>query len=176
MTGGGGAAVRQVGGPPVIAWCGPEAAQTVHMLTRAAFAGQELLSPPSSATAETIEVVEADLAAGRGVLAAVGGAPVAAARVLLFEDHLQVRRVAVHPDFRRAGLATAIMRWLQERATDMGYDYVALGARKAISANRALYERLGYYEVADHGFWVEMRLDLQRHGQRSEPTVPGARI
>jgi tRNA threonylcarbamoyladenosine biosynthesis protein TsaE len=149
-----------------ISWCGPEAAQVVLALTRAAFAGQETLEPPSSATRETLETVEADLAAGRGVLAELDGKPVAAARVLVFDDHLHLRRLAVHPGFRRVGLASSVICWLHDKASQLGKDHMSLGVRKALPSNRSLYEKLGYYQVKDHGFWVELRFDLRPPARR----------
>jgi tRNA threonylcarbamoyladenosine biosynthesis protein TsaE len=149
-----------------ISWCGQEAAQVVLELTRASFAGQETLEPPSGATRETLETVEADLVAGRGVLAELGGKPVAAARVLIFDDHLHVRRLGVHPDFRRLGLASAIMRWLQDQSSRLGHDHMTLGVRKALPSNQSLYEKLGYYQVKDHDFWVELRFDLRPQRDR----------
>ncbi len=140
----------------VLCWCGPEEAATVHTLTQSAFKGQELLEPPSSATRETLEVVRSDLEAGRGVVGWLGDRPVAAARVLFFDDHLHVRRIAVHPPYRRRGIASSLISWLHEQAAQRGYRYVALGTRKALHLNRVLYERLGYHQVRDNGFWVEM--------------------
>lgn len=152
-----------------ISWCGPEAAQVVHDLTQAAFAGQETLEPPSGVTRETLEVVRADLGAGRGVLAELGGGRVAAARALFLDDHLHVRRVSVDPGFRRRGLASSVMGWLHHEAADLGYEHVSLGVRKALPSNRLLYEKLGYYEVEDHGFWVELRFDVRPRRSRLEP-------
>ena len=152
-----------------ISWCGPEAAQVIHDLTQVAFAGQEGLQPPSGATRETLEVVRADLEAGRGVLVRVGVETVAAARVLIFEDHVYVRRVAVDPRFRRRGLASKLMGWLHDEIAELGYGHVILGVRKALPANRLLYEKLGYYLVEDHGFWVELRYDLRL--DRAGPTT-----
>jgi len=152
-----------------ISWCGAEAAPVVLELTRRAFAGQEALEPPSSATRETLEVVGSDLSAGRGVTAALGGQTVAVARVVLFDDHLHVRRLAVEPRFRRRGVASELMAWLHTEAAASGYDYVSLGVRKALLPNRELYEKLGYYEVQDHGFWVELRFDLHRPRGGSTP-------
>lgn len=145
-----------------ITWCGPEAAGVVHALTLAAFAPQAALEPPSSATRETVDIVEADLAEGRGVLARFGPHTVAAARVLLRGDHLHLRRLAVHPDFHRRGIAMDVMRWVHDQAAVLGFSEVRLGVRNALPANLALYRRLGYEDVSDHGYWTEMRLALAR--------------
>ena len=141
-------------------WCGPEAAAEVHRLTQAAFAPQAVLDPPSGATRETVEVVRADLAEGRGVLAHLGRRPVAAARVLLEERHVHVRRVAVDPGFHRQGIARILMCWIHAEATRLGYAEVRLGVRKQLLAPRALYESLGYRQATDEGYWVVLRLSL----------------
>lgn len=153
-----------------ITWCGPEAAGVVHAVTLAAFAPQAALDPPSSATRETVEIVEADLAEGRGVLARLGPRTVAAARVLLRNDHLHLRRLAVHPDFHRRGVAMTVMRWVHYQAALLGFSEVRLGVRNALPANLALYRRLGYEEMSDHGYWTELRLGVERSDRPAPST------
>jgi ribosomal protein S18 acetylase RimI-like enzyme len=143
-----------------LAWCDGKAARVVHELTQAAFAPQMSLDPPSGATQETLEVVRADLTEGRGVLASLNSRAVAAARALLFDDHVQLRRLAVDPEFQRRGIASALMRWVQDQASLLGYREIRVGVRKVLESNRALYEGLGYTQVGDHGYWVELRLWL----------------
>jgi GNAT superfamily N-acetyltransferase len=143
-----------------IGWCPLEAAPVVLALTHVAFAPQAALDPPSGAVSETLDDVQADLVAGRGVLAWRGDRAVAAARVLFEPGHLYVRRVAVHPDEHRRGVATAVMRWIHEAAPALGYAEIRLGVRTPLVSNRELYRKLGYVDVVDHGFWTEMRLTL----------------
>jgi GNAT superfamily N-acetyltransferase len=97
-------------------------------------------------------VVEADLREGRGVLAYLDSRAVAAARALLRPDHLYLRRLAVDPSFHRQGIASALMRWVHDEARAMGYREVRVGVRKALVSNRALYAKLGYEEILDHGY------------------------
>ncbi len=134
--------------------CGPERAAEVHALTRAAFASQAALDPPSGAVRETIEVVRADLAAGCGVLAFLDHRPVAAARLLFEDAHTVVRRVAVDPAHQRRGVGRALMEWIHGDLARAGAREVRLGVRKALATQRAFSERLGYEEVSDEGFWV----------------------
>jgi len=143
-----------------IAWCGPEATDTVHRLTQAAFASQALLDPPSGAVLESVDVVREHLTAGRGILATARGEAVAAARVVLHEDYLHLRRLAVHPDCQRRGIGRAIMLWLQCQAPELGRHEIRLGVRHDLPGNRALYAALGYLPLAEHGYWTEMRLEL----------------
>ena len=52
------------GGPAcvLVEPCGAEAAEEVHLLTRAAFAAHAGIQPPSGALIETLDDVRADLA------------------------------------------------------------------------------------------------------------------
>ena len=80
--------------------------------------------------------------------------------MILRTDHLYVRRLAVDPSFQRQGIASALMRGLHDQAVLMGYGEVRVGVRKALESNRALYRGLGYAEVDDQDYWVELRLVL----------------
>ncbi|MGH9047344.1 MAG: GNAT family N-acetyltransferase, partial [Acidimicrobiales bacterium] len=158
----------------IIGWCGTEAAPVVHALTQAAFAPQVTLEPPSGATRETLEVVEDDLARGRAVVASLTGRTVAAARVLFSDGRLHLRRVAVHPDFQRRGIARALMTWVHAEAARLGCFEVRLGVRKALGSTRRFYENLGYELASDEGFWVWLALDLSDTPEVFDPDL-GAR-
>lgn len=140
-----------------IAWCGPESAAELHDLTQASFAEQAGLVPPILALSESVDAVAAELTARRGVLVREEGRGVAGCRVVLEDDTLHVRRLAVLPTHRRRGIATALMAWLEHEAATAGLAEVRLGVRDDLPDNRRLYERLGYAPVAHHGFWTEMR-------------------
>jgi tRNA threonylcarbamoyladenosine biosynthesis protein TsaE len=152
--------MQHLTGSLAIDWCGPERATEVHSLTQAAFAPQAALDPPSGATRETLEVVRADLAAGRGVLALLAERPVAAARLMFKDDHVVVRRVAVDPRSQGLGIGRSVMAWIHENLRRDGHRDVRLGVRKALTAQRAFYEGLGYGQETDEGLWVGLRLRL----------------
>ena len=68
--------------------------------------------------------------------------------------HIHVIDIALVPEMRGAGTGTALMRALQDYARDlaMGLD---LFVEKFNPALR-LYRRLGFFDIADHGFQIEM--------------------
>ncbi len=147
-------------------WCGPDAAATMHELTQLAFAPQAALDRPSGALSETVDIVRADLQAAWSVIGHLQSHAVAAARVRLHDDHLEVRRLAVHPASQRHGIATMLMTWIHGEAVALGHREIRLGVRHALPTNLAFYRHLGYEAAADHGDWAELRLWLGDVGQR----------
>ena len=112
---------------------------------RAAFAEYEaVLRPPSGALSETVADVERAMAEGGAVLAWSGDEAVGSARFGVRPDHVYVDRVAVLPTHRRRGIASAMMRFIEDLAQGLGRSELRLGVRGSLPGNVALYERLGY--------------------------------
>ena len=144
--------------------CGYDAAPIVHELTRAAFAGHEVLDPPSGTTAETVESVRRDLEAAGGALAWLDSRPVGCLRFVVTADHFHVRRVAVRPELQGRGIGRALMEWAEAQAENRGLPRVTVGVRLSLPGNLAFYRRLGYEVVAEHAHpgydrptWVSMQ-------------------
>jgi tRNA threonylcarbamoyladenosine biosynthesis protein TsaE len=137
---------------------GPEDAAAVHALTRAAFAGQEALDPPSGATSETVEDVAGWIAGNGGlVMVDLAGEVVAAARFSHQDGGFWLRRVAVRPDLQGRGLASALVEEGERAAAERGHRELRVGVRKPLTENLAYWRRRGFVDVADHGFWLELR-------------------
>ena len=123
----------------------PAQADIVHRVMRAAFAEYEaVLRPPSGALGETVADVERAMADGGAVLAWCGDEPVGSARFGVRPDHVHVDRVAVQPTHRRRGVASAMMRFIEDLASRLGQGELRLGVRGSLPGNLALYRRLGY--------------------------------
>ena len=58
-------------------------------------------------------------------------------------DALYVDALATHPDFRRRGVATALLRAAEQTARDAGLAAVALDTAESNTTAQALYERFG---------------------------------
>jgi GNAT superfamily N-acetyltransferase len=95
----------------------------------------------------------------------VGATPVGRGMVLFAEHEeystsaarercAEVRDVSVLEGVRRRGVATAVMRFLQDAAREAGYRRIGLsvGLDDPAEAARALYERLGYAHA--HGPFI----------------------
>lgn len=72
-----------------------------------------------------------------GRLAAYGG-------VQYVLDEGNIVNIATHPDYRRRGLATAVMRELESRLKERGVEIVFLEVRQSNIPARTLYEKEGY--------------------------------
>lgn len=66
-----------------------------------------------------------------------------------------VSNLAVHPDYRRRGIARRLTEAVIERAEKRGVPWVALEVRRDNRAAKGLYEKLGFVGV---DAWTEMRL------------------
>ncbi len=150
-----------------------EDAPTILMITRAAFEQfRGRLDPPSGALDETLEsLVEHTFQSDHGAaLAFVDGQPAGVLRWSIPPEraYLYVGRVAVLPAYRRQGVASALMGWVDAHAAALGLPAVQFGVRLQSPENIRFYERLGYHisEYAHHAGYdlptfVWMRKDLQ---------------
>jgi [ribosomal protein S18]-alanine N-acetyltransferase len=59
-------------------------------------------------------------------------------------DELHVNNIAIMPDFRRQGIATALLTHVLELGRDLGATRATLEVRRSNDAARLLYERFGF--------------------------------
>ena len=62
-------------------------------------------------------------------------------------DETDMMNVAVHPDFRRQGIAEALVNGLVEQLKDMGSHCLTLEVRASNAPAISLYEKLGFSEI-----------------------------
>jgi tRNA threonylcarbamoyladenosine biosynthesis protein TsaE len=132
-------------------------AATVHALTRAAFAGQETLEPPSGATRETVQDVARWIADNGALVLLDADEIVAAARFSHQDGGFWLRRVAVRPDRQGRGLAALLIDAGEREAARLGHHEMRVGVRRPLVDNIAYWKRRGFADEAEHGFWVELR-------------------
>lgn len=114
----------------------------------AAFGARPVLQPPATADAETPETVAAAVAAGGGVYALVDDRP---AGVILLAavapTVVTFRRVCVHPDFQRHGVASTMVGLAEDFAAGLGFDRVELFAREELPELIGFWRHRGF-EIA----------------------------
>ena len=67
----------------------------------------------------------------------------------------QIRYMAIVPHWRRKGLGSALLEWLEQRATEMGMKHIHLDAREEYAA---FYRAHGYEDRgAGHVLYGEIR-------------------
>ena len=113
----------------------------------AAFGARPALDPPSTAIAETATTVAAQLVEGAGVYAQVDGRPAGAMLGVTDAADPRIatyRRVSVHPDFQRHGIASTMVAAAEELAARAGYRRVELFARAEFAELIAYWQHRGY--------------------------------
>jgi ribosomal protein S18 acetylase RimI-like enzyme len=128
-----------------VALTGASQAELILRLAVEAFAEfRDTLVPPPGILRESIEDVARSIETGGAVIAWDSDVPVGSARFHPEPDHLYVGRVAVPPAYRRRGIASAMMDFIEDHARSLGYVETRVQVRQALPSNVALYESLGY--------------------------------
>jgi len=124
-------------------------APLVRAIMRKAFAEYlGALPVESGANAESLEDVSAAIRAGGAVLAFAGDEAIASARFTPVHGGLYVGRVAVLPTHRRRGVASTVMRFLEDVAAGQGRHAILIEVRDSLPGNVELYRSLGYELVS----------------------------
>lgn len=111
----------------------PEAAEIERLCFSEPWSESALSYMCTSQNTRAVAVIDKEC----GRLAAYGGA-----QYVLDEGNIV--NIATHPDYRRRGLATAVMRELESRLKERGVEIVFLEVRQSNIPARTLYEKEGY--------------------------------
>lgn len=70
------------------------------------------------------------------------------------EETVEIKRMYTHPDFRKKGLATAIVKELEKWAKELNYKKAVL--ETSLEQNEALsvYEKSGYERIPNYGQYI----------------------
>ena len=110
------------------------------------------LDPPSGAHSDTARLLNLYLQVERALIAEVGGEPAGCVFYHISDRSLYMHRLSVPPDWRRQGVGAALVAAVEHQARDYFMDWVTLGVRVTLPANRRFYEKRDYqvYEFASH--------------------------
>jgi predicted N-acetyltransferase YhbS len=135
-------------------------APDVAALVRLAFGAQSAATdPPSAALRETAATIAAAIAEGGGAGFDTSGQLVAVVLWTEKEGGLYFGRLAVRPDWRRRGLARALIAAAEAEARRRHLVRVHLSTRLPLLDNRRLFAACGYREV-----------ELRAHAGYAAPT------
>ncbi|MEM6299839.1 MAG: GNAT family N-acetyltransferase [Bacteroidota bacterium] len=68
----------------------------------------------------------------------------------------EIKRMFTHPDCRGKGLASQVLRELENWAVEEGFDYLMLETGKRQPEAIALYEKNGYQRIPNYGQYAQM--------------------
>jgi ribosomal protein S18 acetylase RimI-like enzyme len=128
-------------------------ADALHELTQCAYAEYQDSLTPSSATLETVRDVRERLwwGAFRAVVVETPtGKLVGATRYRVGSDGLYFFRLCVHPEWRRRGIAQALVQWLENEAWQRQAQRLWCQVRKTVPRNVELYRSCGFEIVSEH--------------------------
>ena len=104
----------------------------------------ECFTNPTTRDMLRYEVETSDVLHGYVMRPKPDGMIVAWCAVWIIFDELHINTLAVHPDWRRQGLASLLLTHVLDDAVRLGADKATLEVRESNQAARRLYERFGF--------------------------------
>jgi ribosomal protein S18 acetylase RimI-like enzyme len=138
--------------------------EELHSFVHSAFRDLPI-DPPSSVLRETLKDFAARLRADTIFVASASGQLIGSVFCTPDEDALYIGRLAVRPDWRRRGVASALVDAAKAEAKHRGSMRMTLGARIALAGNVALFRRHGFVvvrETCHPGFTTPTSYDMEQ--------------
>lgn len=119
--------------------------EIIHRIMIKAFWEYHEAEPPSSALAETVELVAEDLRSnGQALLMRENNKPIAMVRFFISDKTMTVYRLAVIPEKQGRGLAKQLLQALEEFAYEHGVKIIFCKVRATVPKNLHLYRSVGF--------------------------------
>lgn len=126
--------------------------------------GALAIDPPSGVLKETQADFAARIARETCFIVEADGRLIASMFCVRKDDALYISRLAVAPEWRRRGIANALIEAARQEARERGFVRMTLGARLALPDNIALFRRHGFMvvrETCHPGFAVPTSCDME---------------
>ena len=150
---------------------GDELSAVLAVLKTAYAEYEGVLDPPSGVTRETVQSLSEQMESADLVAAEVEGTLAGCVLYRAEPDQIYLGRLAVLPEFRGRGIGAALVRFVEQRAGELGMKRVRLGVRIVLRELQSWYQRQGYvitaeetHEGYDSPTFVIMEKDELGHG------------
>jgi GNAT superfamily N-acetyltransferase len=70
------------------------------------------------------------------------------------DDIVEIKRMYVHPDHRRHGLASTVLTQLERWAKELGFEYALLETGEFLPGTVAFYKKCGYSIIPNYDQYV----------------------
>ena len=135
----------------------------IHAFTQAVFGALDI-DPPSGVLKETAADFAERLRQETCFVVEQEGRLIASVFCAPDGDALYIGRLAVHPDWRRRGVANALVEAAKAEARRIGATRMTLGCRIVLTSNLALFRRHGFVivrETCHAGFTTPTSYDME---------------
>ena len=86
--------------------------------------------------------------------------PIACGAFKELEDHIEVKRMFVRPDYRGKGISRRILSELENWGRSLGYTYAILETGKRLSKAVNLYQSSGYETIPNYGPYTHLESSI----------------
>ncbi len=89
------------------------------------------------------------------VVVYIDGIPAACGAFKPFsEDTVEIKRMFTHPEFRKKGLGSAIVKELENWASELNFKKAVLETSQDLKSAISVYEKNGFYRIPNYGQYV----------------------
>ncbi|MBP1165875.1 GNAT superfamily N-acetyltransferase [Chryseobacterium sp. PvR013] len=89
------------------------------------------------------------------VVVYIDGIPTACGAFKPFsEDAVEIKRMFTHPEFRKKGLGSAIVKELENWASELNFKKAVLETSQDLKSAISVYEKSGFYRIPNYGQYV----------------------
>ncbi|MFZ4931326.1 GNAT family N-acetyltransferase [Chryseobacterium sp. Mn2064] len=74
----------------------------------------------------------------------------------LSSDTVEIKRMYTHPDFRKKGLASTIVKELENWAKELGFTKAVLETSVDLKNAISVYEKSGFYKIPNYGQYADI--------------------
>ncbi|MBB6333084.1 GNAT superfamily N-acetyltransferase [Chryseobacterium sediminis] len=70
------------------------------------------------------------------------------------EDTVEIKRMFTHPEFRKKGLGSTIVKELENWATELNFKKAVLETSQDLKSAISVYEKSGFYRIPNYGQYI----------------------